>query len=349
MIREDIPAPLTASQPAQPPAIASRRVSLFLWVVGILLAGGAILYFLAGGEASLAFSQTQPTLTPAPDYTPTTQIIPLELMNARAFGAASPTPFQPAPPTATATEFPTPTPTATQTPTRTPTATFTRTATPTSPPPTATKTKPPAPTATKKLAGAPVTQPTQPKQAPEDSARVRGISGHFQVMPLSCEASTASDFAAFFGKRVSETELQNALPISDNPDAGFVGSVWGAWGQIPPNPYGVHAEPIAALLRRYGVSARAWRGMSFDALKNEIRANRPVIVWVIGAVQGGSGVSYTSRDGHRTIVARYEHTVMAVGFSPSSVTILDNGRFYERSIPTFLGSWGVLGNMAVSR
>ena len=60
----------------------------------------------------------------------------------------------------------------------------------------------------------------------------------------------------------------NNLPVSDNPEKGFVGSVFGTWGQTPPNPYGVHAQPIAKLLREYGLDAQAQMGLSVKDLKN---------------------------------------------------------------------------------
>jgi uncharacterized protein YvpB len=65
---------------------------------------------------------------------------------------------------------------------------------------------------------------------------------------------------------------------------GFVGSVYGTWGQTPPKPYGVHARPITKLLRAYGLIAEARRGMLLTDLKIEISNGRPVIAWVVGRV-----------------------------------------------------------------
>ena len=55
------------------------------------------------------------------------------------------------------------------------------------------------------------------------------------------------DLAAYFGLGIDELEFFGRLPVSDNPEVGFVGDVNGRWGQIPPNAYGIHAEPVAAL------------------------------------------------------------------------------------------------------
>jgi uncharacterized protein YvpB len=200
----------------------------------------------------------------------------------------------------------------------------------------------PAPTAT------PTNTPTgTPTPAFPPEASITDISGRFQALPLDCESRSAVDWAAYFEVEIDELEFFHSLPQSDNPDKGFVGDVYGAWGQIPPHPYGVHAEPIAALLRAYGLDAQAVRDFPLDALRLEIASGRPVIVWVTGQVAWGTPVPYTASDGDSTIVARYEHTVMVIGYNRHEVTILDGARVYTRLWSDFERSWGVLGNMAV--
>ena len=58
------------------------------------------------------------------------------------------------------------------------------------------------------------------------------------------------DWAAYFGVAISEDHFQSLLPSSDDPDVGFVGNPDGAEGQLPPQSYGVHADPVAAVLRQ---------------------------------------------------------------------------------------------------
>jgi uncharacterized protein YvpB len=156
------------------------------------------------------------------------------------------------------------------------------------------------------------------------------------------------DWADYFGVPISENTFQSHLPQSDDPDAGFVGSPDGAEGGLPPDSYGVHADPVAALLREYGLSATAVHGYSYDSLRKQIAAGHPVIVWVYGNVwYGDSPVTYTPSDGHTTRVIRFEHTVIITGYDPNYVSILDGGMAYYRSVPQFLSSWAPLGNMAV--
>lgn len=181
-------------------------------------------------------------------------------------------------------------------------------------------------------------------------AVIDGVPANKQTLPLSCESRSAADLAGYWGISVNEVTFFNALPTSDNPEKGFVGNVYGAWGQTPPNSYGVHAQPIAKNLRKYGLEAKAKSGMSLNALKKELANGRPVIVWVIGHVWKGSPITYTAKDGSKVIVAKYEHTMLAYGYDDSNIYLIDagNGSKSKYSISNFKASWGVLGNLAVT-
>ncbi|HNT24295.1 MAG TPA: C39 family peptidase [Anaerolineales bacterium] len=184
------------------------------------------------------------------------------------------------------------------------------------------------------------------------SARIWDISGANQAMPLDCEIRSAVDWAAYFDRPIGETAFFNNLPKSDDPDSGFVGNVYGSWGQIPPNDYGVHAQPIAGVLRSYGVAAFAYRSVTYDELRAEIAAGRPVIVWIVGGsnktlVNGIPRVYTANSNHHTTIVAAYEHTVIAVGYTETSVIVLNGNSFVTVPLNQFLDSWSALRNMAV--
>jgi uncharacterized protein YvpB len=177
---------------------------------------------------------------------------------------------------------------------------------------------------------------------------IYNILGHRQYFAIGCEASATMDWAAFFGIAINEFNFQYQLPQSDNPDLGFVGSVEGPWGQVPPYAYGVHAEPVAEVLReRYGMNAQGVKGFTLEQLKAEIAANRPVIAWVIGNCVGGVPYEYTDSQGNTTIVAAYEHVVIVTGYTNETIRYMNNGKFYDIPTEYFLNSWGVLGNMVV--
>lgn len=177
---------------------------------------------------------------------------------------------------------------------------------------------------------------------------IPGVYGRPQSLPLDCESRSAVDWATYFGVQINELTFFNNLPRSDNPDVGFVGDVNGRWGQIPPAPYGVHAEPVAKLLQNYGLSAYAKRPLNWDSLRAEIADRRPVIVWIVGSVINGIPTYYTALDGHITVVARHEHTVIVTGYTETSVSFLNGDTIYSRSLDQFLDSWSVMRNMAIT-
>ncbi len=233
------------------------------------------------------------------------------------------------------TSVPTFTPTQTQPPTLTPTPepTFTPT-----PEPTLTPTPEPSPT--------PLPSPT-PTETLAAEHIIAGIRGHRQLLELDCETSAALDWARFLGKDFDELTFQSQLPVSDNPDYGFVGDVNAAWGQIPPYGYGVYAGPVADLLNVYGIQAQAYKGYTLDQIKTKIDQDIPVITWVIGLAEPGTPYPYTDSEGRTTVVAPYEHVVMVIGYTPTTVRVMSEGKWYNISTERFLSSWGVLGNMVV--
>lgn len=236
-------------------------------------------------------------------------------------GTTSATPFQPLP---TRTHSPT----ATLTPTTTPTSTTTLTPTP---PPTSTSI-PPTPL---------------PDDGLPASAYIDGVTGYAQSHTLTCESRSAVDWARYFGVEIAEMDFQAGLPLSDNPEVGFVGNIDGNHGQIPPAAYGVHASPVAELLRDYDLSASAVKGYSFEKLKKQIARGNPVMVWIIGNVWYGEPVEYIANDGSVVTVAHFEHTAIVVGYDEYGLTFVDNNLLYWRSTQAFLDSWAVLGNMAI--
>ena len=182
---------------------------------------------------------------------------------------------------------------------------------------------------------------------PAATGRWLKVIGHPQMLTLDCESRSAADWAGYFGYYINELEFFSLLPSSDDPDTGFVGYGGGALGQTPPNAYGVNAGPVAALLRAYGVTAEAASGLGWDTLRAEIDQNRPAIVWVVGHVEYGAGYLYTASNGHTTVVAPFEHTVLLTGYGGGTVTVLDGAATYTRSLAQFMASWAALGNQAV--
>ncbi|GAB4526286.1 MAG: hypothetical protein Fur0018_11470 [Anaerolineales bacterium] len=207
------------------------------------------------------------------------------------------------------------------------------------PPPTQIITRTPAP-AQPEMTASPTLLPRE--------AGISGLPRRGQVYALSCEAHIAITLAAWYGVKINEKDFQAALPLSDNPELGFVGDVQGGWGQTPPQDYGVHAGLVAALLRTYGVPAQARRSLTWQELRREVAVGHPVGVWVIGHVGQGTPVRYRATDGSLVTTARFEHTVIVIGYTTNEVIIQDGTGVYRRTIGDFLRSWSILGNMAIT-
>jgi uncharacterized protein YvpB len=225
---------------------------------------------------------------------------------------------------------------AAQEPTLTPTATPTLTLTPTM-----------VPTATLTVTLTSTATPTATLPA---EAYVENIHGHHQALSLDCESSVAVDWAAHFGITINEFDFQHSLPISDNPDLGFVGYSTGPWGQIPPYAYGVHAAPVAAVLNnKYGLTAYGVKNFTLDQLRHELAAGRPVIAWIVGDLESGTPVLYTDSKGNQTIVAPYEHVIMVTGYDANYIYYLNEQHAFRIETKYFMRSWKVLGYMVVYR
>lgn len=192
-------------------------------------------------------------------------------------------------------------------------------------------------------------QALRSQKLPEE-AHVSGTIGHPQSYNLSCESRSAVDWAGYWDVSIGEWGFLSSLPLTDNPDEGFVGTYNGAWGNVPPAPYGVHARPVATLLRQHGLRAKARLGLSWKDLRTEIAAGRPVIIWVIGTMWPGTSIEYTASNGHKTTVAAFEHTMIATGYDSTHIYAIDASTGYNTAytMNAFLNSWAVLGNMAVT-
>ena len=185
---------------------------------------------------------------------------------------------------------------------------------------------------------------------PPESAYVPGVVGHRQERPLSCEARSAVDLAAFWGVAVSEEAFFATLPRSDNPHSGFVGDVDDPPGSLPPGGYGVYASPVATALRRYGLDAHAHRWFGLDLLKEELAAGRPVIIWATYRMLQPEIASWTAADGTVSIVVQWEHTFIAVGYDADGLYLIDayDGRTHYYPFSLFLPAWMQLNEMAVT-
>ena len=198
----------------------------------------------------------------------------------------------------------------------------------------------------------PAPTPTPTYVSLPSSANVSGMSGQDQQLHLDCESRSAVDWAKHFGFNIGEFDFLDHLPRSDDPEVGFVGNPDGIWGKIPPNDYGVHAPPVASTLQHYGLTADSFHSLQWNDVRAEIALGNPVIVWIIGGsnynlVNGIPHLYTAASTGDTTVVAPYEHTVILVGYTSSSVTLLNGSKIVTMDLDPFLDSWSALNFMAV--
>ena len=185
---------------------------------------------------------------------------------------------------------------------------------------------------------------------PPPSASTEELVGHPQEHNLSCESRSATDLAAFWGVSFAEGDLLRRLPKSDNPHRGFVGDVDLPSGSMPPLGYGVYVGPVAATLRSFSLDAQAWQEWSLDGLKAELAAGRPVIIWATYDMQLPGMETWVSSDGATSVVVKWQHTFVAVGYDEDGLYLVDayDGVTKHFSYEVFMPAWEQLGRMAVT-
>jgi uncharacterized protein YvpB len=197
------------------------------------------------------------------------------------------------------------------------------------------------------LLGAALLEPGPPLA---DSAWIDGFVGYPQQYPLSCEIRSATDVANFWGRPTTEDQLIALLPHSDDPNLGFVGDINAPAGSLPPVGYGVYAAPIAQVLRRWGLDARAHYGFTLDQLKRELQAGRPVIIWGTYEMRQSPLIPFTTARGVGVLIVQWEHTYVAVGYDSGGVYLVDaydaSQRYFDYT--TFSQGWSQLVQMAVT-
>ncbi|MCS7051300.1 MAG: LysM peptidoglycan-binding domain-containing protein, partial [Thermomicrobium sp.] len=156
-----------------------------------------------------------------------------------------------------------------------------------------------------------------------ESVRLEGVPAYRQALSLSCEAAALHMVTAYWDRPISEWVFIENMPRHPNPHRGFRGDMTGVFGGT--DDYGVYAEPLVPLLARYGFQAEAvYAEGNAELLKDELRAGRPVIVWMtnMASVQPQRVVEV---DGEQVVLVPQEHVVVAYGFDQERVYVSDPG------------------------
>jgi uncharacterized protein YvpB len=179
-----------------------------------------------------------------------------------------------------------------------------------------------------------------------------------QVYNLSCEESSLSMVAAYFGHSVSDQDVLTFIqvdmshywagPGGGDPFVDFVGDPNGS--EVKNTGYGVYWPPIQNAAAHFGTPVTgAGQGVAPSTIYATVRAGGPVIVWVTFDLAVHARSDYVAYDG-RTIpyAGPEEHAMVVTGVSDTSVRLNDPDRSqYWVSRAQFEAAYGVYGQMAV--
>jgi uncharacterized protein YvpB len=122
------------------------------------------------------------------------------------------------------------------------------------------------------------------------------VTPYGQEHLLTCEAAALRMVLDYYGVQRTESEIQAAFPITEDPTRGYRGTdVDGNVGFVH---YGAHAPAVAAVLQRLldeaGKPYRAvWatfrsREAALEAVQKALERGSPVIVWMTWRARGGN-------------------------------------------------------------
>lgn len=172
-----------------------------------------------------------------------------------------------------------------------------------------------------------------------------------QAYRNNCETAALS--IALRGK-VDQVRLQDELPLSEplDPIAGTAGVVWGDpdegfVGRVEGGGFGVFEGPLARLGRRYDHGTRPLAARSFEAILDQVRSGRPVILWA--ALGPSTPRTWTTPAGKIVRADLSEHTIVLAGVSPAGVVVHDPWTGERRIDPVaaLRDRWILLGRRAV--
>jgi uncharacterized protein YvpB len=158
------------------------------------------------------------------------------------------------------------------------------------------------------------------------------------------------------GIEVTEDALIDHLPfvatpkrngVWGDPNKGFVGRID---GQMLVDGYGVYADPLADVARRWA-QAEVLRSASVQDLTGHIDRGNPVIVW--GYYGSGRRYHWRTPDEASIVAVSAEHTRVVTGYAgtadvPTGFYLLDpllGSLYWARE--RFEENWSSLGRMAL--
>lgn len=183
-----------------------------------------------------------------------------------------------------------------------------------------------------------------------------------QAQRNTCESAALHILLAAYGKQISQSVLQAALPVSGpldptdgtdggqpiwgDPDLGYVGRPDG--GGVA-GGFGVYPGPVRRVARRFGVALEDLTGNDAAAVFARLRQGRAVMAWI--GLSDGPYARWTSPRGRPIRVNFGEHTVVLHGIDATGNIEVSNPLegTRERWTPSqFETLWRRLGRRALA-
>jgi len=105
-------------------------------------------------------------------------------------------------------------------------------------------------------------------------------------LPTGCEITATTMMLQFAGDNVTKMQLAKEMPRSNDPNKGFVGSPYS------PSGWYIYPKGLLPLVKKHLGSAKDLTGASLNTIKNYIRNNHLVVMYV-GGVDGFSNHALT--------------------------------------------------------
>ncbi|ETY73829.1 C39 family peptidase [Lactiplantibacillus fabifermentans] len=154
------------------------------------------------------------------------------------------------------------------------------------------------------------------------------LIGQPPQLPTGCEITATTMMLQYAGARMNKVTLAKEMPRSNDPNKGFVGNPFHAYG------HGLYVYPkgLLGVVRKHVGTAKNMTGNSLKQLKLKVAANHPVVAWVKGV------------DGFKT------HSLTVTGYTPKHIFYNDPWTKKRVSMKnaTFEKHWRQNGRRALS-
>lgn len=187
-----------------------------------------------------------------------------------------------------------------------------------------------------------------------------------QPAQFACNVTAAAIALQFKGVNVSPWDVYNGIPKQTapktvnswgNPNLGYVGNIYGAYGGDRTDGYGVYWDPIKNYISKYR-PAEVKRGWNVTDMLNEIDKGNLSILWWQNGYATPTQLSWTAPDGSKVTGVNGMHSEVVVGYigspeNPSQIILSDpwasrwNNQYRYININQFNGLWGYFNNTAV--